>query len=55
MDDFQQLEDYFHHLVGKKIIGVGVINDEFTFKLDDGSVVTLFSENDLSMNITYTN
>jgi hypothetical protein len=55
MDEFSLLEDYFHHMVGKTIIGVGIINDEFTFKLNDGSVVTLFSENDLSLNVTYTN
>jgi len=55
VDEFQLLEDYFNHMVGKKIIGVGVIDDELVFKLDDGSKVTLFSDNDLSMNIVYTN
>lgn len=57
MDEFQLLEDYFNHMVGKKIIGVGVIDDELVFKLDDGSQVTIFSDldNDLSMNLVYTN
>jgi CobQ-like glutamine amidotransferase family enzyme len=57
MDDFQLLEDYFNHMVGKKIIGVGVIDEELVFKLDDGSQVTIFSDldNDLSMNLAYTN
>jgi len=54
-DEFKLLEDYFNHMVGKKILGVGVIDDELVFKLDDGSKVTLFSDNDLSMNIVYTN
>lgn len=55
MDDFQLLEDYFNHMVGKTIIGSGIINDKFAFKLNDGSVVILFSENDLSLNVIYTN
>jgi hypothetical protein len=57
MDDFELLEDYFNHLVDKKIIGVGVLNDELYLKLEDGSIVTFFNDgdDDLSMNITYTN
>jgi hypothetical protein len=55
MDEFQLLQDYFNHMIGKAIIGVGVINDELVIKLDDGSQVTLFSDDDLSMNVVYTN
>jgi hypothetical protein len=54
MDDFELLEDYFNHMVDKKIIGVGVLNDELYLKLEDGSIVTFFSDDDLSMNVTYT-
>jgi hypothetical protein len=42
-------------MVGKTIMGVGVYDDEFVISLDDGSIVTLFSDNDLSMNIRKTN
>jgi hypothetical protein len=55
MDDFQLLEDYFNHMLGKTIVGVGVIEDELALSLNDGSKVTLFSDDDLSMNVTYTN
>jgi hypothetical protein len=55
MDDFQLLEDYFNHMLGKTIVGVGVIEDELVLSLNDGSKVTLFSDNDLSMNVVYTN
>jgi hypothetical protein len=55
MNEFKLLEDYFNHMIGKTIIGVGVIDDELVFKLNDGSKVTLFSDNDLSMNVVYTN
>jgi hypothetical protein len=55
MDDFEILENYFNHMLGKTIIGVAVIDDELVFTLNDGSIVTLFSDNDLSMNIRKTN
>lgn len=55
MDDFDLLENYFNHLLNKTILGVGVIDDELVFTLSDGSVLTLFSDNDLSMNIRKTN
>ena len=55
MGDFEILENYFNHMIGKTILGVGVIDDELVFTLNDGSIVTLFSDNDLSMNIRKTN
>ena len=55
MDEFELLENYFNHMVNKTIVGVGVIDDELVLTLNDGSVVTLFSDNDLSMNIRKTN
>jgi len=55
MDEFELLENYFNHMVNKTIIGVGVIDDELVLTLNDGSVVTFFSDNDLSMNIRKTN
>ena len=55
MDEFELLEYYFNHMIDKNIVGVGVANDELYIKLNDGSVVTFFSDNDLSMNVTYTN
>jgi hypothetical protein len=55
MNEFELLEDYFNHMVGKTIIGVGVIDDEMVLTLSDGSKVTFFSDSDLSMNVVYTN
>jgi len=55
MDEFKLLEDYFNHMVGKTIDGVGVIEDELVLSLNDGSKVTIFSDDDISMNIVYTN
>lgn len=55
MDEFELLEDYFNHMIDKTIVGVGVANDELYIKLNDGSVVTFFSDDDLSMNVSYTN
>lgn len=55
MDDFDLLESYFNHMIGKTTVGVGVIDDELVFTLNDMSVVTLFSDNDLSLNIRKTN
>jgi hypothetical protein len=55
MDEFKLLEDYFNHMVGKTIIGVGVIEDELVLSLNDSSKVTIFSDDDISMNIVYTN
>lgn len=55
MDDFEQLEDFFNHMLGKTIIGVGVLDDELVITLNDKSVVTFFSDEDISMNITKAN
>ncbi len=54
-DDFELLEDFFNHMLGKTIIGVGVFDEELVITLDDKSIVTLFSDDDISMNITKAN
>jgi hypothetical protein len=55
MTDFEVLEDYINHMLQKTIVGAGVINDEYVITLNDGSVITFFSDGDLSMNVVYTN
>jgi hypothetical protein len=55
MDEFEQLEDFFNHMLGKTIIGVGVLDDELVITLNDKSIVTFFSDEDISMNITKAN
>jgi hypothetical protein len=57
MDEFELLEYYFNHMVGKTIVGVGVIDDELVFTLNDGSILTIFNDadSDLSMNLRKTN
>lgn len=55
MDEFEQLEDFFNHMLGKTIIGVGVLDDELVLTLNDKSIVTFFSDDDISMNITKAN
>jgi hypothetical protein len=49
---FGKAQDYFSHMVGKKIEEVAVFNDELVIFLDDKSEVCLFdSENGLAMQI----
>ena len=55
MTEFEQLEDYFNHLLNKTIVGVAVIDDELVLTLNDASILTLFSDNDISMNIRKSN
>jgi hypothetical protein len=55
MTEFEQLEDFFNHMLNKKIVGVGVIDDELVITLDDKSIVTFFSDDDISMNIVKAN
>jgi hypothetical protein len=55
MDEFEQLEDFFNHMLKKTIVGVGVLDDELVITLNDGSVVTFFSDDDISMNIRKAN
>ena len=55
MNEFELLEDFFNHMLGKTIIGVGVLDDELVITLNDKSVVTLFSDDDISMNIVKAN
>lgn len=54
-DEFELLEDFFNHMLNKKIIGVGVIDDELVLTLEDKSIVTFFSDDDISMNIVKSN
>jgi hypothetical protein len=55
MTEFEQLEDFFNHMLNKTIIGVGVIDDELVITLNDKSIVTFFSDDDISMNISKAN
>ncbi len=45
------LQDWLDHIVGKKIIGCGVEEEEFVIVLEDHTNVVLFSEEDLSLYI----
>ena len=55
MDEFETLEQFFNHMLNKTIVGVGVIDDELVITLNDKSVITLFSDDDISMNIVKAN
>lgn len=45
------LQDYFNHMTGKTINGVGVFNEELIILLDDESEVCIFSDGNLSIQI----
>jgi len=51
--ELQILEDYINHINGKLIEGCGVIEDEFVIQLDDGSIVTFWSAEDLNMTVDF--
>jgi len=51
--DQQLVEEYFNHMIGKKIVGVAVDKEELEVTLDDGSLVVVYSSEDLSMFIQY--
>jgi hypothetical protein len=51
--DQQLVEEYFKHIVGKKIVGIAIDNDELELTLDDNSLVVVFSSEDLSMFVQY--
>jgi hypothetical protein len=53
--DNQLVEEYFNHIVGKKIVGIAIDNDELELTLEDNSLVVVFSSEDLSMFIQYAN
>jgi hypothetical protein len=51
--DNQLVDEYFNHMIGRKIVGVAIEQDELEVTLDDGSLVVVFSSEDLSMFIQY--
>jgi hypothetical protein len=51
--DQQLMEEYFNHMIGKKIVGVAIDKEELEFTLDDNSLVVIFSSEDLSMFVQY--
>lgn len=51
--DQQLVEEYFSHMIGKRIVGVAIENDELEITLDDNSLVVIYSTEDLSMFIQY--
>lgn len=53
--DNQLVEEYFNHIVGKKIVGIAIDNDELELTLEDNSLIVIFSSEDLSMFIQYAN
>ena len=51
--DQQLVEEYFNHMIGKRIAGVAIDKEELEITLDDGSLVVIYSSEDLSMFIQY--
>ena len=51
--DNQLVNEYFNHMIGRKIVGVAIEQDELEVTLDDESLVVVFSSEDLSMFIQY--
>jgi hypothetical protein len=51
--DQQLVEEYFSHMIGKSIAGVAIEDEELELTLDDGSLVVIYSSEDLSMFIQY--
>jgi hypothetical protein len=51
--DNQLVDEYFNHMIGRKIMGVAIEQDELEVTLDDGSLVVIYSSEDLSMFIQY--
>jgi hypothetical protein len=51
--DQQLVEEYFSHMIGKKIVGVAIDKEELEITLDDKSLVVIYSSADLSMFIQY--
>jgi hypothetical protein len=51
--DQQLVEEYFNHMVGRKIMGVAIEDEELELTLDDGSLVVIYSSEDLSLFIQY--
>lgn len=40
------LQDYFEHMVGRTIEGVGIFNDELVIVLDNGDEVCLWQDDE---------
>lgn len=54
MDDYlseEQLEEFFLKMLGKTIEGVATEDDELELTLSDGTVVIVWSSEDLSMTV----
>lgn len=51
--DQQLVAEYFNHMIGKKIVGVAIDQEELELTLDDNSLVVIYSSEDLSMFIQY--
>jgi len=51
--DQQLVEEYFNHMIGKRIAGVAIEDEELEITLDDGSLVVIYSSEDLSMFVQY--
>jgi hypothetical protein len=51
--DQQLVEEYFNHMIGRKIVGVAIEDEELELTLDDGSLVVIYSSEDLSMFVQY--
>lgn len=51
--DQQLVEEYFSHMIDRKIVGVAIENEELEITLDDNSLVVIYSTEDLSMFIQY--
>lgn len=55
MDDFEQLMELLNHMLGKKITGITIVDNNLIIKLDDFSYVNLLITHDLNMSVTKAN
>jgi len=53
MDDkfYNSLEKYINHMTGKVIEECHMVEDEFIIYLDDGSVITFWSDDEMQMTV----
>ena len=45
----EQLQQLFTRMIGKSIVGVAIEDDAFVINLDDGTLISLYSDEDLSL------
>jgi len=45
----KKLHQLFSRMIGKSIVGVAIEDDAFVINLDDGTLISLYSDEDLSL------